>query len=287
MIKASIVGLCSNIKHYIVGIPDIHNGPKYASHTLSCINAAILSADGTNDDPVTRGEHLRIWSGNDYTLQCFSEPMLPPGSGYLVHKPEHRVGISATKVRVMMQTQCPWDVFVPAPVAAYINTPEVNGAERVMRLLGKPRRNPTPTADVIIERPLPDGRTGIVLIKRKNRPFGWAMPGGFVDYGEDVWDAAVREVKEETSLVCKRITLLSVYGRPDRDERFHTQTTVFYARAEDVEGELLGADDAAEAGVFPEDGLPELIAFDHRNIIEDYFALKKAPNSLLAFSKKY
>lgn len=283
MVKLSTAALLpSGVKSYVLGIPDIHNGPKYAEHALCCVNSVLSPSDA----PVVR-EQVEVWSGNDYTLQCFSHPMLPLTSAYATHKPAHRVDISATKIRVMMQAQCPWAVFVPPPVAAYIVTSEVNGAERVMRLLGKPHRNPTPTADVIIQRALPDGRLGVVLVKRRNRPLGWALPGGFVEYGEDVWDAAVREVREETSLVCKKITLLNVYGRPDRDERFHTQTTVFYARAQDVEGEMLGADDAAEAVVFAEENLPENIAFDHRAILNDYFAVMKAPGNLLAFSKSF
>ncbi len=129
-------------------------------------------------------------------------------------------------------------------------------------------RNPFPTADIIIEI---DG-AGIVLIKRKNPPHGWAIPGGFVDYGESVEAAAVREAKEETSLDVELTRLLGVYSDPDRDPRFHTVSTVFVARAS---GTPIGQDDAAEARVFTRDNLPDDLAFDHRSILDDYFSSLK------------
>lgn len=125
-------------------------------------------------------------------------------------------------------------------------------------------RNPLPTVDIIIR-----SGQGVVLIKRKNPPFGWALPGGFVDYGETAENAAVREAREETSLHVKNIKLFGVYSDPDRDPRHHTLTVVYTATADGVPQ---AADDAAEIGVFPRDDLPEVIAFDHRTILEDFFA---------------
>ena len=124
-------------------------------------------------------------------------------------------------------------------------------------------RNPFPTVDIIIE-----VEGGIVLIERKNPPRGWAIPGGFVDYGETVEAAAVREAKEETSLDVKLTRLLGVYSDPLRDPRSHTISTVFVATAA---GLPVAADDAAESGVFTEETLPENIVFDHREILRDYF----------------
>ena len=112
---------------------------------------------------------------------------------------------------------------------------------------------------------------GVVLIKRKNPPSGWALPGGFVDYGETVEHAAVREAKEETGLEVELVRLLGVYSDPTRDSRQHTISTVFVARAS---GTPMGGDDAAEAAVFNENDLPAEIAFDHRKILEDYFSTK-------------
>jgi ADP-ribose pyrophosphatase YjhB (NUDIX family) len=129
-------------------------------------------------------------------------------------------------------------------------------------------RNPTPTVDIIIA--IEGG--GIILILRKNEPIGWAIPGGFVDYGESLEDAAVREAKEET---CLDVTLegqLRTYSRPDRDPRQHTISTVFMARAT---GTPQAADDAAEIGVFTEETLPDPLMFDHREILSDYFQATK------------
>ncbi|MDI6792936.1 MAG: NUDIX hydrolase [bacterium] len=124
-------------------------------------------------------------------------------------------------------------------------------------------RNPIPTVDIIIE--LED--QGIVLIKRKNPPYGWAIPGGFVDYGESLEEAAVREAKEETSLDVTLLRQLHTYSDPDRDKRCHTISTVFIARAK---GEPMAADDALELQVFKPDELPQELAFDHRKILDDY-----------------
>ena len=126
-------------------------------------------------------------------------------------------------------------------------------------------RNPFPTVDIIIE--LED--KGIVLIKRRNPPFGWAIPGGFVDYGETLEDAAVREAFEETSLRVELVRQFHIYSAPDRDPRFHTIATVFIGRAN---GTPIAADDAKEAGIFTKDTLPDEMAFDHRKILEDYFS---------------
>lgn len=123
-------------------------------------------------------------------------------------------------------------------------------------------RNPIPTVDIIIDY---DG--GIILIKRKNPPEGWALPGGFVDYGESLESAAVREAKEETGLNIELIRQFHSYSDPKRDPRHHTITTVFIAKAK---GKVVAGDDAKEIGIFTKNNLPEQIAFDHRDIIEDY-----------------
>ena len=129
-------------------------------------------------------------------------------------------------------------------------------------------RNPIPTVDIIIE-----VQTGcIVLIKRKNPPCGWAIPGGFVDYGESLEHAALREAKEETSLHVELVRQLHSYSDPSRDPRQHTISTVFIARAT---GNPVARDDAEEVGLFREDNLPPVMAFDHRKILEDYFRWKK------------
>jgi ADP-ribose pyrophosphatase YjhB (NUDIX family) len=124
-------------------------------------------------------------------------------------------------------------------------------------------RNPLVTVDAIIQI-----GEGIVLIKRKNPPPGWAFPGGFVDYGETLEEAVLREAKEETGLDIKLVRQFHTYSDPDRDPRHHTIATVFIAAAS---GRPNAGDDAKEAKIFTEDNLPEEIAFDHRQILDDYF----------------
>jgi ADP-ribose pyrophosphatase YjhB (NUDIX family) len=125
-------------------------------------------------------------------------------------------------------------------------------------------RNPVPTVDIIIE--VDEGK--IVLILRKNEPVGWAIPGGFVDYGESLEEAAVREAKEETSLDVTLVKQMHTYSKPDRDPRHHTISTVYIATGKGIPK---AADDAAEVGIFTEDTLPSPIMFDHDRILADYF----------------
>jgi 8-oxo-dGTP diphosphatase len=119
--------------------------------------------------------------------------------------------------------------------------------------------------DVLIFHP----ERGVVLIKRKNPPFGWALPGGFVEYGETVERAAVREALEETALQVRLTALLGVYSHPDRDSRLHTISTVFTGVADNPD-EVRGGDDAQEARFFALTALPEPIAFDHGQILKDF-----------------
>jgi ADP-ribose pyrophosphatase len=130
-------------------------------------------------------------------------------------------------------------------------------------------RTPSPTVDAVIH----DPERGVVLVRRKNLPLGWALPGGFVDYGERVEDAAAREALEETGLVVSVGELLGVYSDPARDARMHTISTVFIAEARNPEA-ISAGDDAAEAQFFPLDALPPDIAFDHRAILDDFMAWK-------------
>ncbi|MFZ5571334.1 MAG: NUDIX domain-containing protein [Thermodesulfobacteriota bacterium] len=124
-------------------------------------------------------------------------------------------------------------------------------------------KNPYLTVDIIIE-----VDEGIVLIRRKNPPHGWALPGGFVDYGETLEAAARREAREETCLDVSLVEQFHAYSDPARDPRHHTVSVVFIARAK---GAPKADDDAKEAGVFHEHALPGPMVFDHGRIISDYF----------------
>ena len=117
------------------------------------------------------------------------------------------------------------------------------------------------------------GQPGIVLIKRKNPPYGWALPGGFVDYNESLEQAAKREAKEETSLDIQIVSQMFTYSNPNRDPRFHTITTVYIARAL---GTPEAKDDAVDIGVFSREAIDFPLAFDHAKILEDYFHSKES-----------
>ena len=120
--------------------------------------------------------------------------------------------------------------------------------------------------DIIIE-----AMEGIVLIGRNNKPLGWALPGGFVDYGESLEQAAVREAFEETGLHVALTRQFNTYSDPERDPRHHTISTVFIATADGLPS---AGDDACETGIFTQQTLPPLV-FDHVKILADYFTFKK------------
>ena len=130
------------------------------------------------------------------------------------------------------------------------------------------RRSPTPTVDIIIEIPL----KGIVLIQRANPPLGWALPGGYVEYGESLEAAACREALEETGLKVELLGQLHTYSDPRRDPRRHNISTVFVARAF---GTPKAADDARSLEIFRLEDLPQEMAFDHAEILADYLKVRR------------
>jgi len=118
------------------------------------------------------------------------------------------------------------------------------------------------------------------LIKRKNPPYGWAIPGGYVEYGESLEDAALREAKEETSLMIELKEQFHTYSDPIRDPRQHNISTVYIAIGK---GEPKAMDDAKEIGIFTEENLPYPLAFDHALILKDYFNYKRGGNANCKF----
>ena len=130
---------------------------------------------------------------------------------------------------------------------------------------------PLLAADAIIELADKPNRP-IVLIERKNPPYGWAIPGGFMDVGELLEDAAIREMKEEVCLDVTLMALLGMYSDPKRDDRGHTVTAVYVAEAT---GEPQAADDAKNLQIFDIDELPTELAFDHAQVLEDYRVFRK------------
>ncbi|MGD0400097.1 MAG: NUDIX hydrolase [Syntrophobacteraceae bacterium] len=132
-------------------------------------------------------------------------------------------------------------------------------------------RNPLMTVDIVIEVP----GEGIILIERQNPPFGWAIPGGFVDYGETLEAAAKREAREETGMEVVDLKQFHAYSDPKRDPRGHTVSVVFTAIGRGVPQ---AGDDAKNVQIFPLDRLPENLAFDHALILSDYFNMKAGYN---------
>ena len=128
-------------------------------------------------------------------------------------------------------------------------------------------RNPVPTVDIIIEYE----DQGLVLIRRAQPPLGWALPGGFVDYGESLEDAARREAREETGLSVTLLGQLHTYSDPRRDPRQHNISTVFVGCAR---GTPRAADDARSLRIFAPEDLPETLAFDHAGILADYLKVR-------------
>lgn len=143
-------------------------------------------------------------------------------------------------------------------------------------MAGDTPRNPFLTVDIIIET-----EQGIVLIERKNPPFGRAIPGGFVDYGESLENAAKREAREETRLDVDLVEQFYSYSEPGRDPRFHTVSVVFIATAS---GTPKAADDAKEAAVYGTFELPEDLVFDHGRILADFLAYKSGKSRRKIFS---
>lgn len=133
---------------------------------------------------------------------------------------------------------------------------------------------PLLTADIIIEL-TENNKTQIVLIERLNPPFGWAIPGGFVDVGESVESAAIREAKEETGLDVTLTCLLGCYSAPQRDPRFHTASLVYIATAV---GTPVAGDDAKNTRLYDIESIEVPLAFDHQLIINDYLSFKRTGN---------
>lgn len=238
--RVDMINESLKIKNYnIKPIPDIDDYQKWGKHVLEITGWFDVAFTGNKlvKQPLER-ENIKV-------------ELLKPVS-YL----------SATQIRDMIANDQDWEKYLTKEAIKIVK--KGHGVDRIKKL-SKVYNNPIPTVDVIIELD-----KQIVLIKRKSKPYGWAIPGGHVEYGESVEKAAVREIKEETSLDVELVKLLGVYSDPKRDPRGHRISTVFIAKGK---GDPRASSDAKDIGLFTKDNLPKL-AFDHKKILEDYFKSK-------------
>ncbi len=228
------------------------------------IHASTMGTDFKTDETnVRRSAASTLKIAQDKNIESLSFCALGCGVGGFSYKDSAKI-ISQEIFRYLKQTESPSlrkIVLILYDAKSYeIFNKVVYGY--LDRLTNGLKYGPFLTVDGII-----DYQGGIVLIERLNPPSGWAIPGGFVEYGESVEDCAIREVKEETNLDFKDIKQFKVYSKPGRDSRFHTVSVVFAGKGE---GELKAASDAKSAKVFKFDELPSDIAFDHRQILKEY-----------------
>lgn len=240
-------------KHHIIGIKDLHDNSRWAENIITNLPKFDV-----------------IYSGNQIVKDVFGE------RGIEVRTPAY-TGINATDVRKQMITGGDWDHLVTKETKDWIKE---NNADQLIKDIYCKYLRPAATMDMIIdytpEKTKEENKTagsGIVLIRRGEPPYlgMWALPGGHLEYGiETMKQAAVRETKEETNLDVDihGVQLFNEYSRPGRDPRQHTVTLVYVT---DVKGgELKAGSDAKEIKAFPLDAIPEAMAFNHREILEDY-----------------
>mgnify|MGYP000116422264 CR=1 FL=1 len=230
------------------------------------IHAATVDEKFKSDYGIIRNCMKNIYKLVDKLgIKSISFPALGCGTGKLKSNEVARIMVEETMIYFSKKFNLEEINFVLYKKIDYENF--CNVFETYFRnLTKKTYKNPIPTVDIIIEY-----KGGIVLIERKNYPFGWAIPGGFVEYGESCEETAIREAKEETGLDLENLRQFKTYSNPGRDPRFHTISTVFIAKGK---GNLKSGDDAKKAGIFKRENLPENIAFDHKNILMEYFYFK-------------
>lgn len=231
-------------------VPDINNPPKYAEHVQNVLQLPSL-------------DQVILFTGNPYTMNCFKGKCG-------VEKMNITLAYSSTRILEMIGADDPaWKELVPeATIKFMYQNDGINRIKRWFSMSPEKQRNPYPTTDIIIEY-----QGGVVLIERKNYPYGWAIPGGFHEVGLTAEENAEKEAKEETSLDIDIRYLLGVYSDPKRDPRAHTMSTVYVAQGK---GTLKAADDAKNARIFKEEQVPwGQMAFDHGKILMDYYERKK------------
>ncbi|MBN2051883.1 NUDIX domain-containing protein [Candidatus Woesearchaeota archaeon] len=235
-------------------VPDINNPPVYAEHVRRIIQVPSL-------------DQIILFTGNPQTAHCFKGKCE-------IQFIKTRYPFSSTRILEMIGTNDDnWASQVPEITKSIISTN--NGVKRIKDYFTKCedfKRKPYLTTDIIMEY-----QKGIVLIERKNPPYGWALPGGFQELGITTKQNAIKEAKEETGLNFEIEGILGLYDDPERDVRAHAITIVYYGKGS---GKLKADDDAKNAGVFKYDQTPwGQLAFDHAKIIKDYYDMKNEINN--------
>jgi nicotinamide-nucleotide adenylyltransferase len=238
----------------VIPIPDIHDFPRWVSYV----------------EELTPKFEV-VYSGNTIVRELFEK------KGYEVRLINSN-SVSATTIRGMMaRGESSWKKLVPKNIADYISS--ISGDERVRNLYEKRKvmRNPIPVVDAIIDYSDAFSKKGIILVNRKNPPLGWALPGGYIEYGESAEEACIREVYEETGLEIKIDTLWKILSDPKRDPRQHNISICYLATAHKNSYNLPRAGDDAKGIRVVElyNELPKFlknnnIAFDHAKILNEY-----------------
>lgn len=265
-----------SIPFEIFSIPDLPTDEQWKTYVE---NKAFQKIEGTTWKP--DGTDIKqiidvIYSGNPHVREILGNPLIHDWQKkdpiYKDVKPiyefrevdENRISISGSTLREMLGLGKDIRRYTTDKIVDYIE--QINGESRLESLLPKPR-NPQVAADAIIEY-----NGGIVLIERKNKPFGYALPGGFVDYGESGEDAVIREAREETGLDFTIDKQIGFYSDPKRDPRKHTASVVYSGKGR---GNLQALDDAKSSIVVPvEKALEMNLVFDHNKILQDYAKMR-------------
>ncbi|RKY34099.1 MAG: hypothetical protein DRP68_00200 [Candidatus Omnitrophota bacterium] len=233
------------------------------------IHAVTMGLDfKTNEEVIRKATAATLWLAQSKRIHSLSFCALGCGTGKLSYFLSAKI-MAQEVFRYLREIEKPSlkkIVFVLASLQA-LTAFKKNLLGYLDYITKKVCQGPFLTVDGIVE-----FAGGIVMIERSNPPFGWALPGGFLDYGESVEEAVKREVKEETNLDFVNFKQFKVYSNPNRDPRFHTVSVVFVGKGR---GRLLSSSDAKDAQVFRLDSLPKKIAFDHAKIIRDYIKEKK------------
>lgn len=251
-----------DIPFEIFPIPDTNSDEQWTQYILDNIPKNNSSSE---QKPISNGWQDKViekkdsgfdivYSGNPHVKNCFKN--------YNTQSlDENRIPLSASTLREKIGKDENIIGHVPEKVIQYLS--QIDATQRLKNLMPNPR-NPFPTADGIVE--LEGGK--IVLIERENPPYGWALPGGFMEYGDSGKQTAIKEVKEETGLEFEVEKFLGEYSDSNRDPRQHNLSLVYVGKGSGI---LQANDDAKDSMIVtPYQAMKMDLAFDHKEIIKDY-----------------